>query len=255
MKVYVAGVTSERQYVKSLNSFHALKLSPGDVPRMLDEVTRGDLARMTFCDDFLDGEEDAIAFLDVDMVHPPNLIERLKSHNVDMVTAHYWKRQPRMESVCGTSPDGTWPYLPLDVTNLPNKGLVEIASTGLGAVLIKREVIETVKRGLKETDHPFALGPHPEMVNSDVVMGSDMRFFHEARKAGYKLWLDCELESLHGTTIWLSTGLYKRIREPDWELEQTRKLFYAARAAHGENEKTAIIQDKITQLEREVNGY
>ena len=248
MNVYVAGVTGEQQYVKSLNAFHSLDLSPGDEVRMLDTFTRGDVTRMSFCDDFLDGDADAIAFLDLDMLHPKHLIQRLKSHNKDMVTAHYWKRSTPMESVCSVSPDGTWPYVPLK--DFPTDGLMEIASTGLGAVLIKREVIETVKRSLPESQHPFSLGPMPEMTNAETSFGSDMRFFHLARKLGYKLWLDCGLESKHAATVWLGRELYNRLREPDWEASQLNYLTAINRDLYGDNSKTRQIELERLKHER-----
>ena len=174
---------------------------------------RGDQTRMSFCDSFLASDCDALLLLDCDMVHPPDLLERLRAWDVDMVTAHYWKRNAPMESVCSISPDGTWPYIPAPVNEMPNEGLVEIASTGFGAVLIKRAVIEKVTEALGKEGHPFALGPMPEMTNGENAhLGSDMRFFHKARSLGFVLYLDCGVESLHAATFWMSRQLYERLR-------------------------------------------
>ena len=250
MKVYVAGVSGEKQYLKSLNSFYELRVRPSDSKNLPQKVMRGDVARMTFCDSFLESDKDALLLLDCDMVHPPDLLERLREWDKDMVTAHYWKRTTPMESVCSVSPDGTWPYLPLDVRNLPLEGLVEIDSSGFGAVLIKREVIQGVRSGLGEEGHPFALGNAPEMSNGENVhFGSDMRFFHRTRELGYKLWLDCGLESLHASTFWLSRELYERLREPEWEGQQLWLIHQINKKIYGDNPKT--VQIKLEQFLRD----
>lgn len=244
MKIYVAGVSGERQYVKSLKSFYELQVRAGDIKNVPERVIRGDIARMTLCDSFLESDCDAILMLDMDMCHPEDMLEKMRAWDVDMVTAHYWKRSTPMESVCSVSPDGTWPYLPLDMDTTPLEGLIEVASTGFGAVLIKRKVIEDVKESLGGT-HPFALGEAPEMSNGEHIhFGSDMRFFHKARALGYKLWLDCGLESLHASTFWLSRQLYERLREPEWEGQQLWILHQLNKKLYGENPKTVEIKLK-----------
>lgn len=245
MKVYVAGLSGERQYLKSLNSFHDLLIGSGDVKHLPQKAMRGDQTRMAFCDSFLQSERDALLMLDCDMVHPPDLLERLRAWNKDMVTAHYWKRSAPMESVCSVSPDGTWPYLPLNMNDAPNEGLFEIASTGFGAVLIKRGVIEQVAKAVGAEGHPFALGPMPEMTNGENAhLGSDMRFFHKARELGYNLWLDCGVESLHAATFWMSRQLYERLREPEWEGQQLWLLHQLNKRMYGDNLKTVEIKLK-----------
>lgn len=231
MRVMLAGLTPEKQFVKSYRSFREIKIRDGDACAEPSEFTRGDVARMTMCDEFLEHKEfDALLMLDLDMVHPKNILESLRSHDVDMVTAHYWKRKTPMESIVGIG--DKWPYHSLK--DFPESGLMEISTTGFGAVLIKRHVIEGVAANLPSGEHPMAIGPVPEMANGEVAMGSDMRFFFLARQLGYKLWLDCSVESLHACNVWLSRDLYKRWREPDWEAEQDRLTeeahrFYANR--------------------------
>ena len=252
MKVYVAGVSGERQYLKSLNSFHELLTRPGDTKNLPQKVMRGDVNRMAFCDSFLASDCDALLMLDCDMVHPKDLLERLREHDVDMVTAHYFKRSTPLESVCSISPDGTWPYIPLPISEVAIEGLLEIASTGFGNVLIKREVIQAVSDSLGGEGHPFALGPNPEMANGENAhFGSDMRFFHKARQLGFKLWLDCELESLHASTMWVSRQLYERLREPEWEGQQLWLLHQLNKKMYGDNPKTVEIKLRQFMTERE----
>ena len=230
MRTMIAGLTGERQYVKSYRTGREVLFRDGDVYAEPEEFTRGDVMRATMCDEFLEHREfDALLLLDLDMVHKPYLLERLREHDLPMVTAHYWKRKTPMESICGI---GDWPYQPL--RDWPETGLMEVSTSGFGAVLIKREVIEAVAKTIANGEHPMTIGPVPEMANGEVAMGSDMRFFFLARRLGYKLMLDCSQESLHGVNVWLSRDLYKRWREPVWEAEQDElnkqaRKFYANR--------------------------
>src|SRR3990167_3302907 len=230
MRVMVAGASEERQFLKSYRSFCDMKIRDGDILAEPSEFTRGDVTRMSLCDEFMEHKEyDAILLLDLDMVHPTNLLERLRSHDVDMVTAHYWKRKTPMESIIGIG--DKWPYLPLKEP-FPTEGLMEVSTTGFGAVLIKREVIGRVSEHVYP-EHPLTIGPEPEMSPGNGGMGSDMRLFFYAKELGYKLWLDCSQESLHAVNVWLSRSLYKRWQEPDWEAEEERKILELQKQVHG----------------------
>ena len=230
MRVLLAGLTGERQFVRSYRSFRDMHIEEGDEFAEPEDFTRGDVARMTMCDYFLDNKQfDAILLCDLDMVHDPGLLDNLRKHDVDMVTAHYWKRKTPMESIIGIG--DKWPYLPLKEP-FPAEGLMEVATTGFGAVLIKREVIGRVSEHVYP-EHPLTIGPVPEMSPGNGGMGSDMRFFFYAKELGYKLWLDCSQESLHAVNVWLSRSLYKRWQEPDWEAEEERKILELQKQVHG----------------------
>ena len=246
MKVFVGGVTSERQYTKSLFRFVDLVIRDGDQKVVPGNVLRGDAARIELCDEFLEGDKDAILMLDMDMAPPNDMLEKLRKHDLDAVTAHYWKRQFPMESICGISSDDTWPYIPLDP--VPTKGLHEVVTTGFGCVLIKREVVEAVKDSLPKGDHPFALGTTPEMAHGELHFGADFRFFHLVRKLGYKLWLDAEVESLHAMTMWLGRFRYDKNRDTKTEAEELARLYALNKHLHGNNQKT--LELKQSQLKK-----
>ena len=211
MKVFVGAVSSEKQFAKGVFSFTDLVVRDGDT-KAIKMGTRGDMARMTMGEKFLAGTWDAILLLDLDMIHPPDLLERLRAHEVDMVTAHYFRRhvEPMRSVVSLITDDDTWPYPTL--IDIPDDGLHEIACTGFGCVLIKREVVEAVMRLLPLGSPPFSLGPMPEEANNENgPFGSDYNFFIRARRLGYKLWLDASLESEHACTIWLNRELYGKL--------------------------------------------
>lgn len=246
MKVMLAGASEPRQFLKSYRSFRDMHIRDGDVRAEPNEFTRGDITRAGLCDEFLDSKFDALLLLDLDMIHPRDMLENLRSWDVDMVTAHYWKRQTPMESVVGIG--DKWPYESLK--EFPTSGLMEVKTSGFGAVLIKRKVIEDVAAIVPKGEHPMAIGPAPEMANGEVPMGSDMRFFHYAQSLGYKLWLDCGVESLHACNMWLSRDLYRRLKEPDYEVGEMEKLYQLNLELYGASPETALSQLKMLEAKR-----
>jgi hypothetical protein len=140
------------------------------------------------------------------------------------------------------SSDGTWPYHPL--VDIPDDGLHEIACAGFGNVLIKRKVIEDVIKLLPPGEHPFQIGPMPEMVDGDHgAFGADFRFFTYARRLGYKLWLDAhpDAEARHAATLWVDRRIYNIMRPHQSKKRQRywNETFKYDRRIHGMNKKTA----------------
>ena len=172
MNVFVAGVSSEQQLVKALDSYHELKGREGDDRAHLFGRP-GLFARMELCDVFLKSKEfDALLMVDMDMIIPSDGLEKLREHDLDMVTGHYFVRDTSpMRSVCTIEINGReWP-----MAHIPKDGLHPIMTTGMGFLLIKRKVIEDVAK-LHNIFHPFAVGPIPEMFDDGRVFGQDVRF-------------------------------------------------------------------------------
>jgi hypothetical protein len=231
MNVFVAGVSSETQYVKAQDSYHELIGREGD-DRAHIFGSPGWSARIDLCDEFLRRKEfDALLMVDMDMIIPADGLEKLRAWDRDIVSGHYFARDTSpIRSVCTIEKDGKeWPMM-----EIPKEGLHKIINTGMGFVLIKREVIENVAK-LRNIYHPFAPGPIPELFPDGRMVGQDVRFYFYARILGYQLWLDASVRCLHGCTIWLSETLYDIVRphqEYEWQvkMEEVRKL-------HGEQEK------------------
>lgn len=247
MRVYIAGATPAQQYIRSYKSFLNLEREPGDELFEPKDFTRGDVTRTRFGEEFLARREfDAILLLDLDMIHPPDLLRRLRAHDLDMVTGHYFKRGTSpMMSVCSVGEE--WPYEPL--FDVPRSGLHEIANAGFGCILIKREVVEAVAKTLYAREPVFSLGPMPEMTGDHGPMGSDFRFLRRARDLGYKLWLDASAESAHAVTSWLTHELYDILRPhqmKEWS-EYWAKHIGAYGEMHGMDKQAAEI--RLKQLE------
>ncbi len=185
---------------------------------------RGDVARESFVDELLQkdyyGDEDAILLLDGDQKHPKNMLETLRTtmreQGFDMVCAHYYARQTHtVHSLCYPLGDGTFPYqMFLDP---PTTGYHKLAWAGFGSVLIKKKVLKAVASLYKPGASPIGIGPLPELVGDNDNVGPDLRFFYQARKLGFDLWLDASVESLHGVTIWLGHKSARKLMDyTDW---------------------------------------
>ena len=255
MRVMVAGVSSEQQHVKGLTSFQAIIQRRGDT-RAIHDGSLGEVARNMLCDKFMQDEtftgEDALLMVDLDMQHPEDMLERLRSHNLDMVTGHYYRRQLKsMMSIISVTEDGTWPHLPL--TDIPRKGLHEVVSTGMGCVLIKKKVIAAVAQGLPPLAHPFSRRPLPEHSGHYMNLGQDRAFFLMARDKGYKLWLDADVHCKHAITLWLDHEEYDMLSPQD--ASNQARIFFGIWLIqveiNGMNPKSVNLRIKTIQLQKD----
>lgn len=250
MKVFVGGVSSEIQYAKGVLAFRSIKIRDGDVMAIHYGAT-GNTARKAVCSEFLGKDQyDALALFDLDMDFPPDVLERLRAHDVDMVCGHYYRRQlSPMMSLIETSPDGTWPYMP--VVEPPTEGLHEIACAGFGCVLIKREVIEAVAKTLPPLSHPFDNGPVPWLTGDHLCLGTDKRFFALARKIGYKFYLDASIRCKHAVTLWLDDEVYGKLRDRRGQAKLLAGYWLESVGRDGVNDKTIKLRLQTLSLERE----
>ncbi len=220
MRVLVGGVTSENGHVGCVETFLNIRVRPGD-ERKLAWRGRGDASRSDLAVEFLSRKEfDALFLCDVDMAFKPGVLERLRGHDLEAVSGHYFRRRFNpMVSIATVVEDGKWPYFPL--WDIPDDGLLEVTTVGFGCVLIKRHVLEMVQASLPPGTPALALGPLPEMTKGDYsTFGSDYRFWAIARKLGFKVWLDCniEAEAAHAATVFLTRELYTQVR--GWQAEK-----------------------------------
>ena len=217
MRVFLAGVSSETQYTKALDTiWNDLITREGD-ELAFKCGSVGWASRMELCNTFLERPQfDALFMVDMDMKFPPDALERLRSHNVDMVSGHYFKRQvDPMVSIIQVEKDGE--LVPL--RDIPTEGLHLVVTSGMGCLLVKREVIEAVAK-IPEIVHPFMVGALPSVYGWDMHFGQDIRFFLYAKMLGYQLWLDASVECPHACTVWLTKKLYDILRphqEEEWQ--------------------------------------
>ncbi len=123
---------------------------------------------------FLQGNYDALLFIDSDMVVPADLLTRLIDADKDIVSALAFRRTPGYEPCIFKECSETDAKFYLDYP----RGLIEIDGVGMACILIKRMVFETVPE-------PWFF-PHK-------ILGEDLSFCVRARKTGFKIYCDTML--------------------------------------------------------------
>jgi len=258
VRVYIAVATSDTQHVKSLKSCYGLNRRDGDGLFFPDAFATGHVTRGNLALDFLGKPAyDAIMPLDADQIHPEGMLEHLResmeTNDLDMVCAHYYRRQTRpVQSLCYELGDGSWPFLPM--LHPPRSGLHEIGSSGFGCVLIHRRVMEAVQDYL-DTHHgkggnPFDIGTLPEITGDSAHFGSDFRFFLIARKLGFKLWLDADVESLHAVTVWIGHRVADRLIDYGSWADDATDLLEERIRLHGMNADTFKMRKRILEARK-----
>lgn len=142
----------------------------------------------------LQGDYDALLFIDSDMVVPMDLLVRLLEHDKDIVSGLAFKRFPPYEPCIfkKCDRDGTEFYF-----DYP-KGLVEIQGVGMACTLIKRKVFENVLQ-------PWFF-PEPKI-------GEDLAFCIRAREQGFKIYCDTTLICGHCNTEVVTEAHYLKYKE------------------------------------------
>ena len=117
-----------------------------------------------------------ILFIDSDMKFPEDTIERLLSHNKDIVAANYVQRVLQHKWTAMINGES--------LSSVGKTGLQEVDAIGMGVCLIKTNVFKQMKR------------PRFNMAWNDAggyYWGEDVSFCNSARELGFKIWIDHDL--------------------------------------------------------------
>jgi GT2 family glycosyltransferase len=141
-----------------------------------------DTARNMFCEKLLSmPEKTHLLMIDDDMTFEPDMLVRMLDRDVDIIGALAFKRRADYQPCVyqKKEDDNYYPILPQNFT--------EVDVVGTGAMLIKREVIEKMKSPLFTTYYDKK-GNH---------FSVDFSFCIKAKKAGFKIFVDPEIEAGH----------------------------------------------------------
>lgn len=206
--VYVGVVGSDIEYGVCRDSIDRIILRPGDVGPNFIRATKGFEARQMHINKFIDSNCSFILLLDQDQTFPPDILERLRDHQLPYVSGFYLRRQTSpIFSVWykpQRSPDD-WPMEPW--FDIPERGkLHELGASGWGCILVHRDVVMGVREllhGEQEViEDDMDVWPYDleAVLRGDEKLrvlrgrkdnvGSDIRFPFYARAAGYKLMGD-----------------------------------------------------------------
>lgn len=123
-------------------------------------------------------------FLDDDGAFKEDLLMRLLSHDVDVVASLYLKKQSPFPVQAFVDDR----YTPLDLSDCPTSGLVEVYAAGTAGMLISKHVIEAIEP--------------PWFQNWNL--GDDAWFCKRLRELGVPIYVDLDARIGHVTTavIW-----------------------------------------------------
>lgn len=138
-------------------------------------------ARETLAEQALKHDCDYLFMVDDDMLAMPDLFYRLAKHDVDIVAPLAFTRNPPHQAVLFSVVEGYDPitkkeyYINNPVKNYPREKLVECDAVGFGAVLIKTSVLKGMKK-------MYFMGT--------PGAGEDVHFCVQAKKAGFRVFMD-----------------------------------------------------------------
>lgn len=153
----------------------------------------------------IENNYDNVLWLDSDMIFPPDILQRLESHNMHMVTGLYVRRRDPITPVIfktltepvrnadGKLEKNTTPY-----TNYPRNDFFPVAGCGFGCVLTSTKLLKDV------WDHfGPAFSPYP-------WAGEDLSFCYRVNTLGYQIYCDSTISCGHiGTAIYTEEDLEK----------------------------------------------
>ena len=120
-----------------------------------------------------------VLFIDSDMTFPQDMVQRLLSHDKDIVATNCARRRmPTGPTAQRTLPDGSRELI---YTMPESTGLEEVESIGMGVMLIKRKVFESLTEPWFET---------PWRTDKRGYIGEDVFFCRKAAAAGFKIYID-----------------------------------------------------------------
>ncbi len=126
-------------------------------------------------------------WLDSDHVFPIGMLNRLLSHGKDMTGGVYFKKAYPFQSVSLVAKEqkffkGKYTIYNPAVIKEKSNMIFKADATGMGCTLIKREVFEKLP-------HPWFEYRWSEQ-SEEKTISEEMKFFEDAKKAGFELWID-----------------------------------------------------------------
>lgn len=162
-------------------------------------TSRNELSQYAMKDGF-----DYVLWLDSDMTFESYMLERMldvmDKNNLDILTGVYFRRRPPYTPVLfdKMEPNETgWDFT--DFEKLPSE-LFEVGACGFGCVLMKTEVLMSVRLQHGYLFHPLNAG------------GEDISFCWRARQCDYKIMCDPSIVCGHIGNMIITDTLFKQLQ-------------------------------------------
>lgn len=166
---------------------------------------RTDRNRQALADAFLElskNDTDTLVMLDIDHDHPPSIVSRLVSHNVEVVSALMFCRTPpytcssyRHNGTSDLMPLGTFP-----------PGLHPMHAVGTGAIAIQRRALLKLREAGHDVFFKFEYG------NRSQWPGEDLYFSKLCEAHGVGMYVDTTTECPH-----ITYGFVDRSTHDGWQ--------------------------------------
>ena len=134
---------------------------------------------------------DYLFSVDSDIVLPRDALKKMLDADKDIISGLYIQRIPKTHTleVYMDTPNGGCTNIPHQL--IKNRGVVEIAACGMGAALIKSDV-------LRKMEYPHFF--YKEALTMNDTVSEDVYFCRKARQAGFSVWADASIECDHKGT-------------------------------------------------------
>lgn len=142
-----------------------------------------------------------------DHLYPPDALERLLSHSVDIVAGLTPMRRPPFWPCAFEHLDGPW-HRPITKEAIQSGELVECSAVGVGFTLVRREVFDVLKPPWFE---PGQMRPGN--------IADDIHFCKKARASGFRVFVDAGLRIVH-----LTMGMLKYDNSGDVQFSPTANM-------------------------------
>ncbi len=157
-------------------------------PPAFRTYTRGqpiDAARNTLVQKMQESNCDWIFFLDSDIICPPDIIQKLLSHRLPIVSGLYYTRHAPVNPAMWTDAGDKAHFV--SITRFQVGNLVEAHVIGMGCCLIHRSVFDKIEK------------PYFKWTNGFVENGisEDFYFCNKAREAGFHIFVDTTMQCEH----------------------------------------------------------
>jgi len=187
----VASVLQERAMAHADDVFpNFWGIAANGVALLHQDYGRTDVVRNQLVRSFLQSNFTHLLMLDVDHIHPTNIVQRLARWvmlypEVKVVGGLNFRRGEPYEPCCFIKGDDGKFYAPAEW----EPGLIEVDAIGTGSILIAREVFEQMEPPWFWVDYSG--------VWEDVWPGEDMGFSANCRRLGIKMFVDTTTTSPH----------------------------------------------------------
>jgi hypothetical protein len=130
-----------------------------------------------------------ILWIDSDIIYKPEDVLQLMGRDKDIVAGFYKGSPKNYNASMGVSKE-TGFLNGMSEEDTEGEKLIELASVGLGFMLVKRGVFEKVPR-------PWFLTTVIDLGAGDRVVAEDVYFCWKARQYGFKVWGDPKVKVAH----------------------------------------------------------